>query len=550
MVKNFADSLLLPDYPNVLAEPLPNRFTLARRPLVLVGLVLLCLVPRAWIATKCSSICPDATLYIGIAKTIEDGQWGNKAITPQWIAYPAILATLHRVGFALETGARCWGVVLASLVVLPLFGWIRRQFDDRVAIAACFLYAVHPRLVEWSPSIIRDPTFWFLFVLSLYLLWRAISEVRLGFFLAAGIATTLASLIRTEGFLLIVPFTLWSICRWWDLRESRWRQAFGASMFFFAFPACLLVFGFVNADGSPSEKISRMTSVMRISKWERSIGSSFRQSPAIETPSSAQATSPIGPDQIPRMSTGKLVWEYIKVLETSVTAVFGLLLLGGIYCWRGVWARRDNQPLFFVALIIMAGIWFDYRCGQRTSTRYPLTIVLMGMPFAALSLLGISQWLREFARRFNLSARLQRIALLTPALLIVAINFSEVSTHRYVIWKSYADVGHWTRAELGRPPIIAGHEALVTVSNYYCGAQSTFCLSKRGPGAIAKIARNPTINFLLLSKRELRSFDPKGLLAELKRLGFVEVAPLRLPAGTDGILVFERKPAKRPNEAS
>ena len=554
MVDIITDPLVLPDYPNVLAEPSPKRMAPARRPFVLIGLFLLCLAPRAWIATKCTSVCPDATLYIGIAKTIESGQWDSTAMPLSRIAYPTILAALHHVGFDWETGARCWGVLLASLAVLPLFGWVRRQFDDRVALAACFLYAVHPRLVEWSPSIIRDPTFWFLFLLSIYLLWRAIGEVRLFFFMAAGIALTASTMIRIEGFLLIIPFVFWSICRWWSLRESRRRLAAGAAMILCGLPAILLTVSFFITEGRPGEKIRQLPTILQVSKWQRSIESNFKISNDSDVDSSEQAPSPVGPYQIPPMSNGRMVWEYVRAMETGVTAVFGLLLLGGIYCWRGVWARGDNQPFFLVALIIMAGIWLDFQYGQRTSTRYPLTIVLMSLPFAALAFLGISQWLRELAVRFNPGAQLQRMALITPAVLVFAINFSEVSAQRYNTWESYANIGHWMRAELGRPPMIAGHESVVKVSNYYSGGgESACCTLRRGPATIAAIARYPNINFLLLLKRELRPFDPKYLLEELERMGYKKVDPARLPQGSDDIIVFElkqaeAKPAERPSK--
>ena len=57
---------------------------------------------------------------------------------------------------------------ISSLVVLPLWGWARRQFDDRVALVACLLYAVHPKFIIESPEVMRDPTFWFLFMLAIY----------------------------------------------------------------------------------------------------------------------------------------------------------------------------------------------------------------------------------------------------------------------------------------------------------------------------------------------------------------------------------------------
>ena len=75
---------------------------------------------------------------------------------------------------------------MSSLTVLPLCGWVRRQFNDQTALLAGVLYAAHPVFIQWSPELIRDPTFWLLFMLTLYLLWRAVTEVHgPGFFCRA-----------------------------------------------------------------------------------------------------------------------------------------------------------------------------------------------------------------------------------------------------------------------------------------------------------------------------------------------------------------------------
>ncbi len=535
------DPLVVPDYSNHLAEPSPIRTKPALRPLVLVGLFILCLIPRALIATKCSSVCPDATLYINIAKKIDNGQWDTKAISPRYVAYSSVIAMMHRVGFDWETGARCWGIVISSLAVLPLFGWVRRQFDDRVALGACFLYIVHPRLIEWAPSIIRDPTFWFFFVLSIYLAWRAISEVRLSFFLFAGIAVTISALIRTEGFLLVIPFVLWSIYRWWFLQENRWRLAIGASVVFFVFPAILIASSFFVLKGSSSEIFQRLYATTAIKGWQQSVESNLDLLLASETTTPAQTSAPIASDEIHHKSIGQTNWHYAKSLSSGGTIIFWFLLLGGIVCWQGAWARGDNLPLFFVALIVFIGIWIDLRLLPMSSNRYPLTIVLATLPFAALALLGISERLRETAVRHNFSNRRQLISMALPLLFIVAVNFSELSADRYEMWKVRADLGHWMRTELGRPPMIAGNGGVVKVSSYYSGGNySTYSFKKR-PASIVKMARKPDIDFLLLSRRDFRSFDPKDLLVELDRLGFEEVDSKRLPVGADEVIVFEKK---------
>ena len=202
------------DYPNHLANPQPERLRLPSAGWLLLGLVLLCLVPRAAMALRIPGICPDGVVYVNIARNIEAGDLRAAFHEMAMNIYPVILVLLHRLGLDWDLAARIWGVVVSSLVVLPLWGWIRRAFDDRVALVACLLYAVHPKFIEWSPEAMRDQTFWLLFMLAIYWLWRAATEVRYGCFLAAGVAIALASLTRIEGMFLLVPLTLWTFWRW------------------------------------------------------------------------------------------------------------------------------------------------------------------------------------------------------------------------------------------------------------------------------------------------------------------------------------------------
>ena len=176
-------------------------------------LLLLCLVPRAFMAWKIGGMCPDAVIYIQVAKSFDKGLLHEGSHRFGLNLYPAILMLLHRCGLDWELAGKFWNVTISCLTVLPLYGWVRRQFDDRVALVAGSLYALHAELIRSSPEGIRDPTFWFFMVLALYLSWRAVTEVRLPFFLLGGLALALAAMTRLEGLFLLVPLLLWSFQR-------------------------------------------------------------------------------------------------------------------------------------------------------------------------------------------------------------------------------------------------------------------------------------------------------------------------------------------------
>lgn len=130
------------------------------------------LLPRFVMAWLIPTICPDGTTYVAVATWIEEqGTYYRRDLGVN--LYPLILAALHKAGLGWPLAAKLWGVVCASLVVLPLYGWVRRMFDDRIALCAGLLYAFHPKLIEWSPEMVREQTFWLLAALVWYAAWRA-----------------------------------------------------------------------------------------------------------------------------------------------------------------------------------------------------------------------------------------------------------------------------------------------------------------------------------------------------------------------------------------
>ena len=149
------------EFPNRLASVEPDRRSLPRAWGMLGLLLLLAVVPRAVMALKLHSICPDAVLYIQLAQALERGDYHAAFEEMRLNTYPVVLAGLHRAGLDYETASKLWGVAVASLVVLPLFGWAGGS-SRRVAGVACLLYIFHGKLILWSPELIRDQTFWLL----------------------------------------------------------------------------------------------------------------------------------------------------------------------------------------------------------------------------------------------------------------------------------------------------------------------------------------------------------------------------------------------------
>ncbi|MBU4270279.1 MAG: glycosyltransferase family 39 protein [Planctomycetes bacterium] len=567
--------LLLPfqpaaaDYPNHLALPRPERLRLPPAGWLLTAMVLLCLAPRAMMALRITSVCPDGVLYIHAAKAIESGNLHMAFRDLDLNTYPIILAALHRLGLDWELAAGLWGVTISSLVVLPLWGWARRQFDDRVALLACMLYAVHPKFIEWSPEVMRDPTFWMLFMLAIYWMWRAVTEVRHRYFLAAGVAIILASLTRVEGLFLLIPLVLWTFWRWRALAPAwlalgpekvpgtfcakhpkgrsgkrflapfpafpaRGKLLLGVVLCVVIFPALLLLVNIAWLHGRHGWTLLRLDPLERVQPWLEHL---FGQAPADGGNSPAAS-----------MTVGRMAWVFFPTMTRGLSPIFALLMFGGIWGWRRVWSRRDHQPLFYTAVVIMCGIWIHLWYGQNICPRYALPIVLMASPLAALGLLGLVARLSRVAEWFRRRVRPDTIATVVFGVIFAAnLTAAMTSSRAYFAGRRTAvDVGHWVLREFPRPTVLAGPLGVTPIVSYYA-AESPYrafrCDAK--DEFILKMIENSRADVVLFRPAKQLTEDRCAALVERsRRLGMAPVRPDAMPTDEPGFIILVRATRK------
>ncbi|MGD0516655.1 MAG: glycosyltransferase family 39 protein [Thermoguttaceae bacterium] len=517
------------DYCNRLAAPEPLRPHYPCRILLLLVLVLACIIPRAVIALRLSSICPDGVLYIRLAEALKEGRFSQAFEIMNLNIYPGVLMVLNRLGLSWETGGMIWGILISGLVVLPLFGWVRRQFDDTVALAACLLYAVHPIFIQWSPEIIRDPTFWFFFTLSLYLLWRAVTEVRVGFWFAAGLALTFAVLTRFEGLFLLIPLGLWTFWRRRALIGSRDRAklAAGAALSVVAFPALILLVNFTLLRHYPQWVSMRFAPLSLIHYWWNGM---FFHAPVNTAGDETQIRTYI--------SLGRMIAIYVPTLVKGLSPLFALLMLGGLWKWRRVWSRRDHQPLFYTTMAIMLAAWIHAWCAKGSCDRYFLPIVLMASPFAALGLLAFTGRLLCFAERLNNKAILRYVAVFAPVIIVVFTGWNVAFSGPYDRREAEVKLADWVRQQYGPSALIFGSEGVTPVVAYYAKASwSTLWINMDDRTVLEKIKQLRPDVILLMATRRKDSRDTKQLIDKIEKLEYAEIARSNLPHGMDDVLV-------------
>ncbi len=472
--------------------------------------------------------------------------------------YPFILAFLHKLGLPWEAAGVSWGVAISACTVLPLYGWIRRAFSRAVAIAACVLYAIHAELIRYSIDIIRDSTFWFLLVLSLYLLWRAATELRWVCYLAAGTAIALACLTRFEGLVLFIPLVGWS---WWRAREGnvdRGRLAAACLVCAGIYPLSLMLVNALLFHGRTTDLVRFRTAALA-QDWAQE---SLTGQPALERQSRNDLLAPL--------PLGKMAQRFVTGMVKGITPLYLLAVAFGLQFWlpstpgnwaqaaagdrnrpiaaypsrhqapSGAWFRNVEPywPLAFSAALILAAIWVHLYWSHEAGPRYFFPIVLMAAPLAGRGLLRISAALADLVSR-KYSAKAALLTGAAPVAIMLVVNLS-------VAWggdvrgrAASADLGRWVQAHYGSATRMFGPDGITQVVNHYAqGKCDSFPETALAAAVMRQMCRFRPDVVLLPADRS--GFPRNDLPDEVAALGFEAVDRSSLPEGCEKLLVLVR----------
>ncbi len=537
------------------------------------GLLILCLALRAIMAWRMPGICPDAVVYVVMGKAIVAGKSQPSLWQINFNVYTLIFAQLHRLGFSWETAGVAWSVVIASCTVLPLYGWIRRAFNHRLAIAAGILYAIHPGLIRWSAEIIRDSTFWFLLTLGLYLTWRAVSELRWAWYLAAGTAIALACLTRFEGFVLLFPLAAWSWRRLGEGKVISRRWAAAALLCASVYPLTLLLINAVWFHGRTVDLI-RDEPLELAQNWAWEVISGQR---VAENQNRA--------DLLPPLPPWKMAGRFASGLYKGITPLYLVLMVVGIVTWRrpvGVAAFAGTLPLrtaaetsvafrsakdrdirgakgnnttvidspvlrpglqpqyralACAAALILAAIWIHLYWSHEAGPRYFFPVVLMAAPIAGWGFLQISAAAANRVRgRFGPKTAL--LAGAAPLALLLAVNLSMAWNNDVQARAANVDLGHWVQVHYGRVRIF-GPDGIAHVVNHYCGGACYAYPQATSTSAIVRTAQREEPNVVLLCT-DCRQPPADDVSSCLVAVGFTTVDRARLPASCEKFQVLVR----------
>ncbi len=200
-----------------------------------------------FIALYNSPINNDGTLYINAARQYAMGNFANGLELYPMPVYPMLIAFVHI--FIPDWIISGYLISFSSMifVTIPLFFLIKMMFDNKVAFWAGLVFAVLPKLNEWSFNIIRDPLFLLLFVLSVYFALRSISEKDFFLFGATFVFAWFATLIRIEGVVFIGFY--WFVLLYFIIFDKEKRiRLFLRSIIWICIPISLFLFVLLLSD--------------------------------------------------------------------------------------------------------------------------------------------------------------------------------------------------------------------------------------------------------------------------------------------------------------
>lgn len=431
---------------------------------VQLGIVLaLCVIPRAIAAWRLPAVCDDAYYYLHVADSLDRGRFARALEYLNINVYPILLLALHRVGLDWIAGAKLWGVLSGTALVLPLFDWLRRMFDKRIAMAAVFLYAIHPRIVEPTVEPLRESTFWLLFVLSLDLFWRAAQERRWWQFAAGGLSLALALHTRIEGWFLLLPLGVWMAASFRRNPSARARVLFGTVLCLAVTPVFVFFVNVTLLAHHSQWELGRLSPFLLVQKWvESPLHDSRSQTPVPpapevgKTPALSAATAAAShrhAESGPAASssgTAATLRLYFYELTRTLGVVFLALVSIGVVAGRRQLLDPRKAVLAVLSFAVLLAVWVRVSQIGTMNGRYFLILLFLLAPFTALGFLSVMRRLeRSSMGRGSAWLRPGRASLLFAACLLAA-GWAEALAAHHSHRDREARLGKWINRNAGQ----------------------------------------------------------------------------------------------------
>jgi 4-amino-4-deoxy-L-arabinose transferase-like glycosyltransferase len=454
-------------------------------------------------------INPDGIVYIQQAKALHYGLFHLvTSCIPSVSVYPLLIETGYRLVGDWVLSARIISLLAGTLVLIPLYGLLRRFHDATISSLALLIFAVNPTFVGWSHSVIRDPVFWVFLVTGIYFFVLQIEGSKGRYLVLSALCFLAASWARIEA----VVFILVSLCFLVFLPgKGRLKGAVLFGVPVLAFLASALSAGFIL--GQDFAEILRLEMV-----GERLFG--FVQNyKGLREQLNALIENP--PAEFPPYFFSyvrNLAWFIalgtlgVYVARAFFVPFFIVFLIG--VGDRGVRLRRDLRLLYLsilscVALVVLYGqilsTWFMY-------TRFAALFLLPSFVFVGFGLSRIADY-----AAVRLNAKKQTICLMLCLIVLVVSLPKSLKPKDESPKPVFKEVGEYVgRLEpLKRAVFVKGNMKEIQLVNFYANRDRESAECYLVQPSSGRFAEASDWDYLLLSSQEGDSVGLSPAQAEI-----------------------------------
>ncbi len=216
-----------------MAKSLTDKFMYAfckmeERPMFcLIVLLGFSLLIKAVMIYQADILNRDAIRYINSAHELFQGNIAASFAYEKMMGFTFLLGLTHLLITDWFLAAKVLSGIALVLTTIPLYLISQELFGRRSAFCTALVFSVVPSISGRCTSVIKDPSFLFLTVLSLWLVLYAYKESNWFFTLIAGFFCCLSVLIRPEGvvfFASVGSFLLFSLAFMADSRKLNFKH--------------------------------------------------------------------------------------------------------------------------------------------------------------------------------------------------------------------------------------------------------------------------------------------------------------------------------------
>jgi len=178
------------------ARPSPGR---RRRRRLLLLILCLGLGLRILAAGYSGDIKRDGAFYAELGSHLTQGDLAGIFHPKSTPLYPFLIGLVHFLVADLELSGLIVSVIAGTLTILAVYWLGKMLFDERIALLAAGLCAVHPYLVRYSGYVMTEATYTLTFAVALGVIWWALLRRGWWRYALAGAAIGLSYLARLEG---------------------------------------------------------------------------------------------------------------------------------------------------------------------------------------------------------------------------------------------------------------------------------------------------------------------------------------------------------------